>query len=114
MQINGQWVENITCRLCNHRHPASITCSEAKAIAQKDREDEAACETGLTKEQRLDDIAMERFTAAMKLRLLTSGRSGWRAIERKELELRVWDNMAIGEWLDVANYAMMLHTKEQS
>lgn len=34
MIIGGKHMENITCKVCRHRHPASISCHEAERIAK--------------------------------------------------------------------------------
>ncbi len=31
--IDGQWLKNITCPSCRHRHPAAWTCAYASALA---------------------------------------------------------------------------------
>ena len=35
MLINGEWLENISCKKCHNRHPAEITCKESKKIADE-------------------------------------------------------------------------------
>ena len=33
MMVNGEHMENISCRKCKHRHPAELTCKEAAIAA---------------------------------------------------------------------------------
>lgn len=33
MIIDGVWVDNITCKRCRRRHPASVTCEVAREVA---------------------------------------------------------------------------------
>lgn len=35
--IDGKYVPNIHCRRCTYRHPANLTCEEAKMHAEKER-----------------------------------------------------------------------------
>jgi hypothetical protein len=37
MIINGKWYDNITCKSCKARHPAHISCDEAKQIAEQQK-----------------------------------------------------------------------------
>jgi hypothetical protein len=37
MMVDGKWINNITCPRCKHRHPAGLTCSEARAISDEAR-----------------------------------------------------------------------------
>lgn len=43
MMVNGVWYENITCLRCKRRHPAELSCAEAKAIAAKNKPEEVPC-----------------------------------------------------------------------
>ena len=35
MLISGVWKDNISCKLCRFRHPAELTCGQAKSIARQ-------------------------------------------------------------------------------
>ncbi len=37
MLIDGHWAPNITCPRCRWRHPAAMSCADAKARAEAER-----------------------------------------------------------------------------
>ena len=64
-----------------------------------------------------DDIAVDNFAAAMKIKLAKSrakGRSGWETAGAKHLSQLLIDHVPKGDPVDVANFAMMLHQTNQS
>lgn len=50
MLVEGKWLDNITCPKCRNRHPKEITCEQAKAIADKQREERELWEEQLLAE----------------------------------------------------------------
>lgn len=43
MMINGVWHDNITCDHCKFRHPAAITCGEAREAAHAGKLEQVQC-----------------------------------------------------------------------
>ena len=70
--------------------------------------------------QHPDDEAVDRFAAAMHAKMAQArakGKEGWDDPERchtDHLEMLVADSVSVREWVDVANYAMMLWARGQS
>ena len=71
----------------------------------------------LTKALHGDDLAVDRFAAAMKAKLAASrarGRSGWDDPQECTVEMlarMLVDHLPKGDPVDVANFAMMLHQR---
>lgn len=64
-----------------------------------------------------DDLAVDRFTVAMKAKLAkkrAEGRGGWEAMTAEALSALLHEHVAKGDPLDVGNIAMMLHQSGQS
>lgn len=70
--------------------------------------------------QHPDDEAVDRFAAVMHAKMASArakGKEGWDDPERcpiQALETLVADSVCVREWVDVANYAMMLWARGQS
>lgn len=70
--------------------------------------------------QHPDDEAVDRFAAAMHAKMAQArakGKEGWDDPERMkecELENKAQHALLAAEWVDVANYAMMLWARGQS
>lgn len=64
-----------------------------------------------------DDLAVDQFAAAMHEKMAAArakGKEGWEDADRiksKALEERALASLLKQEWVDVANYAMMLHLR---
>ena len=59
-----------------------------------------------------DDMAVDRFAAAMKEKLRLArekGRSGWRRMKADEITLALMEHLLKGDPVDIANYVMFLH-----
>lgn len=64
-----------------------------------------------------DDVAVERFAAAMKAKLARcreKGRHGWQTASAAHLSSLLYHHMYKADPLDVANLAMMLHQNGQA
>jgi hypothetical protein len=64
-----------------------------------------------------DRIAVDRFAAAMKLKLFQKskeGRQGWKGAPAEHLSRLLCEHIHKGDPVDVANFAMMLHQNGQS
>lgn len=79
--------------------------------------DEAAPASGV--EAHPDDVAVDRFAAAMKVKLAMKRAEGYRGWENKEdctagrLSFLLRDHVDKGDPVDVGNLAMMLHQRGQ-
>lgn len=63
-----------------------------------------------------DDLAVDRFAAAMKEKLALSrakGRGGWEEAYEPFLLDMLYDHFAKGDMRDVANIAMMIHLNRE-
>ncbi len=79
--------------------------------------DYLALTTAPAGEQHPDDVAVDRFAAAMKAKLAkkrTEGRGGWQTASEGHLSALLHEHVAKGDPLDVGNLAMMLHQNGQS
>lgn len=74
--------------------------------------------SALTQAQHPDDMAVDRFSAAMKTKMAASrakGRSGWddeSQCTMGALARMLMEHVAKGDPVDIANFAMMLHQRE--
>jgi len=68
-------------------------------------------------EQHPDEIAVDRFAAAMKAKLKWEreqrNRSGWQAMSAADLSRILYEHLPKGDPVDVANLSMMLHQNGQ-
>ncbi|MCD4509757.1 hypothetical protein LQT97_00770 [Brucella pseudogrignonensis] len=94
-------------------------CAEIRHITLGDKAAAAirALSSQHVLEQHTDDIAVDRFANAMKIKLKikrAQGRGGWedkKAVTREYLSYLLLQNCLKGSTLNVANLAMMLHQR---
>ncbi len=67
-------------------------------------------------EAETDDMAVDRFAAAMKEKLRLArekGRSGWQQMTAEAITLALMDHLLKGDPVDIANFAMFLHQTQR-
>jgi hypothetical protein len=73
-------------------------------------------EHGVREPTHSDDLAVDRFAAAMKAKLAVSrakGRGGWETCPVPDLLAMLREHVAKGDMRDVANLAMMIHLNRE-
>lgn len=88
MMINGKWEENISCRVCGHRHPASLSCKEARMYAEYDRAVREAREQIDHGNKRLQNRSRDTMIAYL---LQKVEECDWHAVSDAANDLRVME-----------------------